>query len=577
MVVFRALVSPIEMLSIERAARASLLYVANWFFIGESTDYFADDVARNPLLHMWSLAVEEQFYLLWPLLLTGLLAVGRRLRRDPRKVAAVVVAVGAVASVGAALALRSSSPSRAYFGTDTRAYQLLAGALLALVPAVVARAARRPRPAGLAALLGLGAVGVVSLTVLDVDPIVRGVLTTVATVAVIVGLEAAPRGLLARVLSIDPVVHLGQISYGTYLWHWPVVIALDELLDIDTPARVVVVLVVANALASLSSWLLEMPIRTSPRVDRLPGAAIVGAGLAISVVAALVLVPRLAEGGTAERVAHESPTSIGLTPVPADLDVLAIRDARYGDAAHCVDRPVEDCTMVEGSGLHVLLMGDSNAEMMVDAFVAMAEQEGLTLSVAINGGCPWQRDLYVLTPEVREDCRRMKTDAYERVIPALDPDVVVTMDAMPAIGFGDDDSGDDRRHLRDTTVASVDELGDGGRRPVVLLEPIPMDEWGSGFDPLACLGEATYVEECRFTDASRPSWYRTLLHDLAAEASNVTALDLRRLVCPLAPTCDPVVDDQVVFWNGRHITAAWSEAMGPSLALLLRAEGLLPT
>jgi peptidoglycan/LPS O-acetylase OafA/YrhL len=574
-VVFRALVSPIEMLSIERAARASLLYVANWFFIGESTDYFADDVSRNPLLHMWSLAVEEQFYLVWPLLLTGLLVVGRRLGRDPRRVAALVVAGGAVVSAGAALALRSSNPNRAYFGTDTRAYQLLAGALLALVPAVIARAGRRPRPAGGAALLGLAAVCVVSLSVVDVDPIVRGVLTTVATAGVIIGLEAAPRGLLARGLSVDPVVHLGQISYGTYLWHWPVVIALDELIDVGTPARVAVVLVVSNALASLSFRMLEMPVRTSRALDRLPGATIVGAGLAVSVVAALVLVPRLADGGAAARSDPTAAPTTGLTPIPSDLDVVAVKDDGYGVAATCDDGPVEDCTMVEGSGTHVLLMGDSNAEMMVPAFVAMAEQEGTTLSVAINSGCPWQREVYVLGPVIREDCRRIKTDAYERVIPALDPDVVVTIDSMPATGYGTDPEGDERRHLRDATVASVEELGDGGRRAVVLLEPIPTTPWSSRFDPLACLGESTYVEECRFTDATRPSWYRTLLRDLDDEGPTVSTMDLRRLVCPLAPTCDPVVDGQVVFWNSRHVTAAWSESMGSPLAVLFRAEGLL--
>ncbi len=567
-IAYSAVADPIAVSSARRAFQASFLYVANWYFIHQSTGYFGAEVATNPVLHVWSLAVEEQFYLVWPLLLAGLIALARRSPWRPLATVRGAVAVGGAASLAWALLLQHSHPDRAYYGTDARAYQLFAGALLALSPTVVGWVRRRG-PLGLGAgAAGMAAIVLLATSLLDVGPITRGALVTVAAVALLAGLEAAPHGPLHRVLSIPPIAYLGRISYGTYLWHWPVIVIALIVGEPGPIGLTALTLLVATGLASLSYELLEMPIRRSAALDRVP-IPVIAIGLATSVLAAAVVIPAVIDRAHRSPAADAAatPAKEGFTPVPADLDILGIVGARFGETVECIDREPDACTIERGTGKHVLLMGDSNAEMLIPAFRAMAKAEGLTLSLAVTEGCPWQRHFDFGRERVKERCQTNKEDAYQRVIPALDPDVIVLANAdypKNLVAFDE---------IRTTTGNSLKELRSPGRR-IVMVEPMVQAPTKPG--PLECLDDARFVEECRYVADTTPSPVDQLYRRLAGNSTDLVSADLDRLACPFLPICDPIVGGKVVRWDFQHLAEGYAATLGDELATYFRAIGVLP-
>lgn len=239
------------------------LYLANWHFMGANS-YFSSDGNASPLLHMWSLAVEEQFYFVWPVLI-GLVALLTR-RRNATRPALVAVTAALVLASAAALWLRydAASPDRAYMGTDTKAFEPLLGALLAAVltlPQAREFVARRHRLiAGIGIVLGVG-----------VLPFLAGpsafyfaggaLLLSLAVVALIAALVCGPPTMLAGVLGWRPIAYLGAISYGLYLWHWPWAIWLGVAHGEFKPGPAAIALAGTLVTAVASYHLLEWPIR----------------------------------------------------------------------------------------------------------------------------------------------------------------------------------------------------------------------------------------------------------------------------------------------------------------------------
>jgi peptidoglycan/LPS O-acetylase OafA/YrhL len=260
------LVAGTERASVRADGLAALFYVGNWRFILTEQSYFVG--APSPLRHLWSLSVEEQWYLLFPVVL-GL--VLRRARRTAYLVGALAAVAVASAVWMAHLAAGPVDPSRAYYGTDTRAHTLLVGALLALV------AAQWPlhRFRRLLGALGIaGAVVILAAYVFvseaDTWMYRGGYLGLAVATAGVVAAIALPRPALGitRVLAVRPLVAIGAVSYGLYLWHWPVNVALtpertglDGGSVSDDVALFALRTVVAASLAVLSYRLVERPIR----------------------------------------------------------------------------------------------------------------------------------------------------------------------------------------------------------------------------------------------------------------------------------------------------------------------------
>ncbi|MDE3131437.1 MAG: acyltransferase [Acidobacteriota bacterium] len=254
-------------------ALSAVVYLTNWHEIVASHSYFSQFGRPSLLQHLWSLAVEEQFYLVWPLLLiVGL----RRLRRGGMVALTAALAAGSCALMWLSYS-PAADPSRLYYGTDTRAFTLLIGALLAFAwPAAQARlhGMRRSKmtveAVGVAALAGVLALFV---SLHDFDPwLYRGGFLLMAVLgAALVGAVAYPGTRLERALGCRPLRWLGARSYGIYLWHWPIMELTRPQLDVALHGAPLIVLQAAFtvAAAALSYRYVEMPIRSGSAQKRL--------------------------------------------------------------------------------------------------------------------------------------------------------------------------------------------------------------------------------------------------------------------------------------------------------------------
>lgn len=328
-------------------ALASLLYLTNWHLIIESQSYFNAFGRPSLLQHLWSLAVEEQFYLLWPLLLLGGIALLGRVRT------ALLTALLAIGSVALMWSLYSPGvdPSRLYYGTDTRASTLLVGALLAFVwPAarlrgdISARATRMLDALGVAALLGMLAL---FWRVHDYDPglYTGGLLGVALCGAALVAIVAHPGSRLGRALGVAPLRWVGVRSYGIYLWHWPVMELTRPRVDVPWhgPLLVIAQIAVSVALAALSYRYVEQPVRSGAAGRRLKawlagqstgrrlrlGSAAATAAAVLAVLAFALPAPR-SRGGAPSRTA--SPAALVHSPQPISSPV-ASRTAAHPPAA----------------------------------------------------------------------------------------------------------------------------------------------------------------------------------------------------------------------------------------------------
>ncbi|QXC61090.1 acyltransferase [Aquihabitans sp. G128] len=242
-------------------ALAAVAYVANWRFVASGQSYFAD-AAPSPLRHLWSLSIEEQFYVVWPVVVAVVVRTGGR------RLLALVAAVGAVLS--AALLAAAADPSdlaRAYYGSDTRAFALLAGAVLACAwPRITTGLDAAP---GRARLLGhatlVAGAGLVALLALGVDQQVSYYrwgfqALAVLSVVVVAGL-ARGEGLVARALGHEALTWVGRRSYGLYLWSWPVQVFLPEVVHLSRGWSDLAIVAITVLLAAVSYELVEQPAR----------------------------------------------------------------------------------------------------------------------------------------------------------------------------------------------------------------------------------------------------------------------------------------------------------------------------
>jgi peptidoglycan/LPS O-acetylase OafA/YrhL/lysophospholipase L1-like esterase len=318
--VLLAAVAVVAGLRLDSAARhrfrgdaiAAVADVANWHAIGSGSDYWAQTGSPSPLEHMWSLAIEEQMYLVWPVVVVGALALGRR-RRSGRHVVALVASIGVALSVLAQAWWGTHDPLRAYYGTDSRASAILIGALMALLVDGQRRGARVGlarvlTPAVPLAVLGLAA-GWLWADGTSLWMYRGGFAALSLAAAIVIGAVAlAGPGPAGQVLEVPPLRWLGRVSYGVYLWHWPIYTVLDQDEISNRWLLSGVRIALSLAIAAVSYRLVEQPIR---RGDLRTAAWRVAAPLGAACVVATTLLVTHGSHGRPTSVAAEGPTRPG--------------------------------------------------------------------------------------------------------------------------------------------------------------------------------------------------------------------------------------------------------------------------
>jgi peptidoglycan/LPS O-acetylase OafA/YrhL len=502
---------PVELGTIRNDAIATIAYVANWRQIFSGQSYFQQFLLPSPLIHTWSLAIEEQYYIVWPLLLTLLLGWRRISIRGLLAVTALLVMASAV--LMGLLFNPDGDPSRAYYGTDTRAQSLLVGGALAMLFALVGPV--RDRLAG--ALLQIGGlqcaavIGFLWVTTSGDNAFLYrgGFLFLALAVAVIIAAVVQPdAGPLGRALALPPLRALGLISYGVYLWHWPVFMMITPgRLDLGEYPLFGVRVVTTIAVATVSYYLIEMPIRRGAfrRLRVRWSFAPVGA---VALAVGLIFVTR---GGA----------SLG--------------EVMLGQALTVKPMPKAD-PAAQPPPKRVMVVGDSVAKSIMPTMEKVAPQRDLLVWDATTAGCGFIEADLVHDPTDRlsakqaERCRDWHADWPEQV-ESFRPDIVVSIFGIwDSFAFNVDGrvlepgSPEWTAYVLDTLESDLEVFTAGGAKIVLATYPFPFPMYWSMLPN---------ADELARDVNQRVTALNDLYREFAARhPGKVVLLDLNGFVCP---------------------------------------------
>jgi peptidoglycan/LPS O-acetylase OafA/YrhL len=353
----------VDLSALRGDAISTLLYVNNWHSVFTHQSYFAQFSTPSPFQHTWSLAIEEQFYLVWPLVLLLLFHFGRRSWRSSGRV--LTITLGLLSALLMAVMFHpGADPTRVYYGTDTRLFDLMAGATLAFV------AAARPQPGRSArsalhvaaplAAVALGAFWVTAGTAagLPTNFMFEGGFLVCAVLAAVMVADARliDQGRFSRLLSLRPLEFIGTISYGIYLWHWPVIVYVNAArTGLSTWPLDLVRMALTLALSTVSYYAVERPVRRAHLHGWVQhwGAPLAGVGTAVIVVVATI--PAVADPAALASTTH-LPSNPGTT-------VIGAGGYKGQQLIHLATRPTN------AAPLRVMVIGDS---VMHDASFGIA-------------------------------------------------------------------------------------------------------------------------------------------------------------------------------------------------------------
>ncbi|WP_369244762.1 acyltransferase family protein [Streptomyces sp. R41] len=559
-------------------ALSSALYAVNFRLAITGTDYLAQGSPPSPFQHFWSLAVEEQFYLLWPLLL---LLSWKMARRRALLVAPLVALC--LVSFGLSVSVTESSPPWAYFGPHTRIWELGVGSLLALFVARLEQLS--PTISAPMTWTGLACV-VLSALWFDQDTPFPGyhALLPVAGAALLLAGGCSPARFGAGwLLSRRPVAWLGGLSYGWYLWHWPLLLIGPMALGRPTTVRLALVL---SAIALLMAWatarLVENPVRFHRAFRGRHGRAL-GLGLGLSVGAAVMSLIAAAFPPPIDSGAHApalkdalatapdarsrltelldaSDTRLPSNLAPALAKIKDTKSAIYRDGCHVNYASTRTPPCVYGSRSSekvVVLFGDSHAAQWFPALNRLASTHGWKLVSLTKASCKVAAVTIVQNGKPYTACDAWRSRALAQ-IKELRPSLVIVSSS---------DAGNPVQAMRDPlqgwTAGFRDTFqklaGTGARVAAILDTPWPK---GDAVDCAALyplrLGRCSNHVPQAIKDQTR----RNAITE-AARSTRVAVIDPEPWLCTRSGNCPVVVGDTFVYRDDSHMAEAYAEAIAP--------------
>lgn len=562
---------------------ASAAYFINWRLASRSVDYLAEDVAPSPVQHFWSLAVEEQYYIVWPLLLVTVLWLFRtRIRiRTTTLLLGVTAAVG-LPSLVYSIMHTTSSPATAYFLTTTRMWELAIGGAVALLAPQLSRI-----PALLAQTIGwVGIVGLVSTLFLVSTstpwPSYSAALPTIATAAVIAaGFSAGARGPVV-LLGNRFMCWIGGISYSLYLWHWPIIQFAKAHWGNDLS------LAIAFGAATLSiilAWLtlrwVENPIRFSESMHRNPlyalstgiNFSLLGIALGLGLISAVSLAPRnanpagpLSSMATPNESDHtpgarllktDSAGDPALQPVDSFPAIIpaperAVSDVPQAYADGCQmdfaqSKPREDCYYGKPDGkTRIAVVGDSKMVQWLPALERLAVLHDWNLVVYAKSSCAFHGLQSKLKGEPYLSCTEWNESVVDILLGPQKPDIVITS------------TGSGLRSENESEVTAWKDrwtlLTNNGIKVVAIANnPNP------GRNIYECVAmNPSRLKECSFP--RRPGPGTPSMQAAARDMSGVGFIDMNDSICS-ETLCPAVVGGVLIYRQGSHLTRTYVESL----------------
>lgn len=566
---------------------ASALYYGNWNLAANSVDYLSSNNGASIVQHYWSLSIQAQFYLLWPVLIGLTLWAARRAGLPPTRTVAAVLALVLAASFTFALWETATNQAFAYFDTRARIWQFAAGGLLALALRPAARDWTRRLSGPVPAVLGWSGVAVLVLAGAFLDstqfPGWAALAPVAGACAVILAATAAPGTGAGRLLDTWPLQRLGTLSYTLYLWHWPILICYLTATGRDTATLPggLAVLAAATALAALTHWAVELRLPATGLGQRTArGAFALGAACIALVLAACASLTwyiaheraRLAEAAT------DPARYPGAAALAEDLDVPEADFAPSTlDAAQDYDPALSgDCNQtMEGTepircdfaggeqvisgtdedqaAATVVMYGGSKIWQWLPAVLAAAEARNWHVIAYTKNACIIETGQEALGEARYTSCAAWN-DAVVAEIDAIEPDLVFTYGSR--VGY------EAYETFPDYTDRYEQLLATGTAVAVIRDTPSPRFDIPMCVDlhgpesPECTVDRDSYYDEDAFADLAVPD--------------GVRKIDLTDYICG-PDACAPVVGNILVYRDDAHLTNTYAATLGPYLEAELAA------